>query len=267
MSLGNQYSAVPDVAALQSFVNVVGHRWTREPYHDAPDSAESSSVSLASSDPSKTATVGDSHLLRQLRRQNYNAEAHHSVRITDVMPLLEDVTAELRVACSGGLGVVQAVLDNINTRRYNFRKRATYRAEATALVSELDGAVERLRTALHEFSESRRLLLIEPFEPILKQTKLDSPMPLRSLYIAYVFSANLIVLSEAVLALAELVQATASKRTTSRLWGPAGLRALVTAMTSRGDVSEQAAGEDTVPQASKEVQKEERTYSESENIG
>ena len=74
---------------------------------------------------------------------------------------------------------------------------------------------------------------------------------------------------DAVDAYAEVVQATAAKRTRPRLWGPAGLRALVTAITSRsdGDVSEQAAGEDSVPQASEEVQKEERVFSQSDFIG
>ncbi|KAF7792649.1 hypothetical protein EIP86_003746 [Pleurotus ostreatoroseus] len=250
-------------SALQSFVNVVGHPWTREPYHDAPSTAESSSVSLSTLDSSRTVAVGDTHLLRQLRKRNHSAEAAHAVRITDVLPLIEDVTSELRAACSGALGAVQAVLDNINTRRYNFRKRATYRAEADALVVELDAAVERLRSALTEFSERRRLLLVEPFEPMLqKATEDKGPMPLRSLYIAYVFAANLIVLSESALSLAEVVQATAAKRTRPRLWGPAGLHALYTAITSRsdGDVSEQAAGEDSVPQAAEEVQKEERVF-------
>lgn len=74
------------------------------------------------------------------------------------------------------------------------------------------------------------------------------------------FAANLVVLADAVVGLMEYVQLTAHKRTRNRMWAPGGLRALGRAIVSRGDASDQAAGEDHAPQPDEELYDEEAPY-------
>lgn len=239
--------------AFHMFVRFAGHRTARSP--DEPPSAQASSASDSSDD---TPYVGDTALLRQLREQHRVAESTYSVRMKDVLPNIEDATADLRAACSNGLGATKALLDGINMRRYS-RKGAR---ESDQQLADLDAALERLRASLAEFKSSRRMQLLQPYEPVFEDLKTKKgPVPFRGLYVSFVFAANLIVLSDSIIHLMELVQTTAGKRKKNRLWAPGGLRAIGKALLSRGDVSDQAAGEDETPPAEEEVTREERPYS------
>ncbi len=233
---------------------MVGHpRFTGDSASEQP-----SEPSDASSASVSNVFSGDTYLLRQLRERNNATEAQHSVRVADLLPVIEDATSDLRNACSAGLASVKTLLDGINSRRYA-RKGAT---ESQQQLADLDQAIERLNICLAEFKEHKRLILVEPFQSLLQSADTTKgPMPLRSLYVAYVFAANLVVLASAILKLMETVQATAAKRKKNRLWMPGGLRALAKAIVSRGETSDQAAGEDNVPQAEEEVKKEECAYS------
>lgn len=185
------------------------------------------------------------------------------MRMHDVMPAIEESTADLRTACSNGLRATMTVLDGINTRRYT-RKGAK---ESDQHLADLDTALERLRTVLEEFKNSRRLQLLQPFDSVLEDARVSAPMklrpssvPLRNLYVSFVFAANLVVLTEATIGLMEYVQLTGHKRRKNRLWAPGGLRAIGKAIMSRGDTSDQAVGEDHAPQPDEEVKQEEGPY-------
>lgn len=261
----SQYTHHGFPAAFHTFTKLAGHRSVREP--DQSLSREASASSSADSAITENAHgfAGDTSLLRQLRQENRTAESTYSVRMHDVLPVIEESTADLRTACSDGLRATMTVLDGINTRRYS-RKGAK---ESDQHITDLDGALERLRAALDEFKTSRRLQLLHPFDAVLEDAKAQTPhklrpssVPLRSLHISFVFAASLIVLADAIIALMEYVQLIAHKRRKNRLWAPGGLRALAKALMSRGDTSDQAAGEDHAPQPDEEVKAEEGPYSE-----
>ena len=236
-------------AAFHGFTKLAGHPFI----HVNPDAPESSAASTISK--SSSAFAGDTYLLRQLRSRNHAAETEHNVRLGDVMSAIEDATLELRQACTRGLGAVKAVIDGINMRRY---ARSGAR-ESEALLAELDEAFDHLRACLHEFRTQKRLALVEPFQAMLERAQggslLDADvqgarrghghsLPLRSLYISYVFAANLIVLSDSIVALMVLVQETAAKRKVNRLWAPGGLKALFRLIFVRVPEEQRALGED-----------------------
>lgn len=198
-------------------------------------------------------------MLRQLRERHRTAEAKYSVRMQDVLPVISSATADLRASCIAGLGATQILVDGINLRRYA-RKGAR---ESDQHLQDLDDALERLKVSLESFKSSDRLNLLQPFHAVFADAKVNNfgALPIRSLYVSFVFSSNLIVLSDAVVKLMESVQKTATKRRRNRVWAPGGLRALGKALLSRGEVSDQATGEDNVPQPDEEVKKDEKPYS------
>jgi hypothetical protein len=70
-------------------------------------------------------------------------------------------------------------------------------------------------------------------------------MPLRSLYLGYVFSSTTVIIGEVVLSLVQTVAETSARRRKVRLWGPSSLRHVVNALLKghRKD-EEQAFGEE-----------------------
>lgn len=237
-------------AAFQSFAKLVGHPFSRP-------SDDSQSISTDSDDET---IVADTYLLRQIVEKNQATEAEHNVRIADILPVIRDTSLELREACSNGIGAVKTLVENVNTKRY---ARGT--AESEQCVKTLDATIQDLRDALERFKNEKREQLIEPFETVLRrcQTKRDvSSVPLRSLYISYVYCVNLIVLTDAILALMEVVRSIAAKRLRNRLWAPSQLRAIGKILLSRGDVSDEALGEDETQERDEEIQREAQSYSE-----
>lgn len=201
---------------------------------------------------------GDTRLLRQLRERHRTAETTYSVRMRDVLPVIEEATADLRGACSAGFAATRTVLDGINMRRYARRGAK----ESEQQLADLDAALDRLKTSLAQFKTSRRLQLLRPFEGVIEDARNGNGyVPFRGLYVSYVFAANLIVLADGIITLMELVQSTASKRTKNRLWAPGGLRQVFKALTSRDDVSDRAAGEDNAPEPQMDVTEKEKPYS------
>lgn len=233
----------------------MGHPFSRT-------SDDSQSISTDSDDDT---LIADTYLLRQIVERNHAVEAEHGVRLSDVMPTIRDCSLELREACSGSIGTLKAVIEHINTKRYA-RGEA---AKSEQHIKDLGDSIENLQNALERFKTEKREQLIVPFQSVLRscQTKRDVySVPLRSLYIAYVYSVNLIVLTDGILALMEVARGTVVKRTTNRLWAPSKLRAIGKILLSRGDVSDEALGEDETQErdndADDEIQASSRTYSE-----
>jgi hypothetical protein len=161
----------------------------------------------------------DTFLLQQMYQQNETGERQNSLRLVDLVPLLREVTFELRSAASAALTAVSDTVNFVNTTRWRWA------STANALVEQehrLDSAAERLRSALAEFKATGRLSLLEPFEPHLG----SGNAPLRGLYVCYVFSTSIVVVSEAILTVVETVQRISSKHRKNRLWAPKGLRQL-----------------------------------------
>lgn len=150
---------------------------------------------------------------------NEAGELENSLRLVDLVPLLREATFELRSAASDALTAVTGTINFVNTTRW------CWGSTADALIGQehkLDTAAERLREALAEFRATGRLRLLKPFEPHLDAQS----APLRGLYVCYVFSTSIVVVSEAVLTVAETLQKINAKRRKNRLWAPKGLRQL-----------------------------------------
>jgi hypothetical protein len=168
---------------------------------------------------SQSTGLTDTFLLQQMYQQNEAGERENFLRLVDVAPVLREATFELRSAASDALTAVSGTVNFVNTTRW--RRAST----ANALVEQehvLDSAAERLRSALTEFKATGRLSLLEPFEPHLG----TATAPLRGLYVCYVFSTSIVVVSEAILTVVETVQRISSKHRKNRLWAPKGLRQL-----------------------------------------
>ncbi|KAF5390378.1 hypothetical protein D9757_005305 [Collybiopsis confluens] len=184
-------------------------------------------------------------------------------RVVDVMPLIESATLELREAITAGAVAMRKNLDNINHRRWT--KKADIDSQ---LRQELDGAYERLTTALKNFTQdgqdATRMQILGPFIALLhsEMTKIEQEsLPFRSLFIAFVLGTNLVSLSESILKTMDVVRTTVGKRTKNRLWAPRGLRQIGKLFRVKGvgedengvalgeNVGGQAIGEDGVEEA------------------
>lgn len=118
---------------------------------------------------------------------------------------------------------------------------------------ELDEWAEKLRSALEDFKERRRLELVEPYAALIESEGRSDPaaeqadsiddddigpatamkksfLPLRGLYVSYVFGASLIAVADVILVLVDLVRSKVAKRRKNRLWAPKGLRSLANAV-------------------------------------
>ena len=181
-----------------------------------------SDTSSVNSEANSTSTaVSDGYLLRQFRELNTAAEAEHGVRLVDVLPSIREATADMRTAAADVLTALKALIIAVNTKRYRGGQ-----AEQDARLVALDRALTGLRDAMAAFRADRRFVLLEPYGSVFERVDAGSlrNMPLRSLYLGFVFASNLTMVCTAIVTLAECVTATAAKRAHARLWAPTGLR-------------------------------------------
>ncbi|KAJ6610792.1 hypothetical protein B0H10DRAFT_2059028 [Mycena sp. CBHHK59/15] len=161
----------------------------------------------------------DTYLLRQIHTRNAAREATHSVRPDDVLPLLDSATRALRAESIAALAAVRGMIDHVNTTRW----RRSNSVEAAARTEALDTAAARLTGAITAFVQSGRLALLQPFLPLLENAEERAEdLPLRSLFIAYVFAANVLAIAQAALALVDQVRAIDAKRRRCRNDGAFG---------------------------------------------
>jgi hypothetical protein len=222
--------------------------------------SETSSSITSSSDP-----TAETELIRQLLSRHQDIEERYNVRISDVLPIVKDSTADLRSACSDALTAAMTLLDEINTRRW---KRGNSRVADEEV--KLQEAIDRLRSEFSMFKSTSRFDILQPFLPIL-QSLASLPdhqkhrgVPFRSLTITSVFVAHMVSSSDAILVLTDLVLRTSQKRTRCRLWAPTGLRSLGKALFRResGNALDQPLGDDRPLKEDEVEMKEERMYRE-----
>ncbi|KAJ4488072.1 hypothetical protein J3R30DRAFT_3433086 [Lentinula aciculospora] len=208
-------------------------------------------------------TYNDAHLLRQMATHTLQYENTHRLRILDILPLVESATFELRKAVVAAVAATRKSLDNVN--RHRWTRHPDVDAELTR---ELDAAYESLTMALKEFTQdnqnAKRMHFIKPFLALLQKedgtmlTKAEQEaLPFRSLFIAFVLGTNLVSLSEAVIAMMNIVRSTIAKRQRNRLWAPKGLRKIGKLLKGAGGSGEEADagqvfGEDAIPTKSEE---------------
>ncbi|EPS95103.1 hypothetical protein FOMPIDRAFT_1038634 [Fomitopsis schrenkii] len=212
---------VSRVAAMQGFARIVGHAVHIRPPSTTPSRASTYEVQPDSS--SGETVMGDTQLFRELRglKNRYRDEA---VPLHELFPILHSCTAPLRAAVVETLADTRALLESVNKRRYA-RGSNAHTAECLAT---LEASTARLTSALDAFRSTDRLALLEPFAPYLNPSPGEelpklSAAPFGSLFIAYVFAANLVTLSAAVRTLAQSVGRTAHEHRKNRLWAPGAI--------------------------------------------
>lgn len=206
---------------MQGFARTVGRSTRIRPPSTTPSRA---SMYDAQPDSSSGETVmGDTQLFRELRgsKSRYNDEV---VPLHELFPILHACTAPLRTAIAEVLADTRALMESVNKRRYA-RGSNAHTAECLAT---LEASTARLTSALDAFRTTDRLALLEPFAPYLNPSVEEelpkvSAAPFRSLFIVYVFAANLVTVAAAVRGLAQSVSRTAHKRPKNRLWAPGAI--------------------------------------------
>jgi len=244
---------VTRVSSLQTFARLVG-----EPHSQAfdmsktraPGEASAAASTLPSATPSletlPSATSNDTYLLQQIYRRHDSLEALHSLHIEDLLPVIKDTTAALRQACCDGVDAMQVSIDTVNKRRWR-----TDEAARAKCYERFDATIARLSATLAAFKETDHKRLIEPFMPLLRDAHTKEArraVPLRSLYLSYVFATNIIVVGDVLLSLMHQVRATMEKRKSNRLWAPKGLRAIKKFFTERDHEDGATFGEDRAPE-------------------
>ncbi|KAI0764943.1 hypothetical protein C8Q74DRAFT_1430417 [Fomes fomentarius] len=229
---------VTRLGALSIFAKMIAHPIS-------PPESYSKDTDSTADTITTSVTVGDSFLLRQFREHNTIVEAENNVRLVDILPALREATAEVRATGVEVLAAIQALIVTVNTKRY---KRGS--AEQDARLVELDKKLSALRTAMGDFKSDRRFLILQPYQYLFEQADAGvvKNVPLRSLYLSFVFASNLTTTCNAIISLAENVNHTAAKRTKAKLWFPKGLRAIGKLLRSPLGAGQSAAGEDSQPE-------------------
>ncbi|KAL5521007.1 hypothetical protein ACEPAG_8929 [Sanghuangporus baumii] len=144
------------------------------------------------------------------------------------LPRLRVISMPLREACVNALGACAKAIQDVNTHRWSKGSQSSSDVEKM-----LDAVLENLRHERASFVNDGRLSLADPFVAAIPSLSISSltkalhaTPPLQAFLVASTFSAQLVVVTDAILLLAEFVRSTCAKRRKSRLWAPRGLRAL-----------------------------------------
>lgn len=197
-------------------------RATRDADSESEGSKDSPKLP-ATPDPSTT----DTYLIQQWRTRHIALQEEHHLHFSDLLPVLQSATADVRKTMVAGVAALSASLAFANENRYTM-PWAT-RRDPSVVDVQLDEACNSLDQALKDFKATKRLELLAPYQAVI-----DSAMPmLPGLHINYVYSASLVLVAEVTLSLMEYVRNILSRRSRNRLWAPTGLRAIAHALTRR----------------------------------
>ena len=185
--------------------------------------------------PAPETVSSDTHLLHHVFYPDITRESALKVTLTEVLPRIRDGTADLRAATIEGVVAVQELLTAVNNDRLLSRS-----GPIAPLEERIDAASDKLRKALDSFKERGADVALGAYG-----TKPRADMPLRSLYLGYVFCSTTVVIGEVVLSLVQVVAETSARRRKVRLWGPSSLRHVVKALLKgRRSSEEQGFGEE-----------------------
>ena len=185
--------------------------------------------------PAPEIVSSDTHLLHHVFYPDVTRESALKVTLTEVLPRIRDGTADLRAATIEGVVAVQELIAAINNDRLLSRS-----GPIAPLEERLDAASDKLRKALDSFKEGGADVALGAYG-----IKPRPDMPLRSLYLGYVFCSSTVIIGQVVLSLVQTVAETSARRRKVRLWGPSSLRHVVKALLKGSRKNEeQAFGEE-----------------------
>ncbi|KAI5116968.1 hypothetical protein M0805_002170 [Coniferiporia weirii] len=155
---------------------------------------------------------------------------------------LRAATTPLRESCRSTLVACYSVIEDVNQRRWPWSKPQREGPLAYSdLETKLDTAIEELKQKRASFIDEERPRLTEVFTTALPSLSVSSmrhalhaTTPLRVLIVSLSYAAQLVVIADAIISLAELIRAVCLKRRKCRLWAPRSLRALGKWLISRG---------------------------------
>lgn len=177
----------------------------------------------------------DTHLLHHVFSPDVNRESALNLKLSEILPRVRDVTAELRSATVCGVVAAKDLIAAVNNDRL-FSRSVPIRP----LEEKLDSASDRLRTALSNFRERGADSVLDAYGQKPRADK-----PLRGLYLGYVFCSTAMIIGEVVLSLVQTVAETSARRQRVRLWGPSSLRNMAKALLKgRRRSEEQTFGEE-----------------------
>jgi len=185
--------------------------------------------------PAPATVSSDTHLLHHVFYPDMARESALKLTLPEVLPHLRDATADLRAATMEGVSAVQALITAVNNDRLFSRA-----GPIAPLEKRLDAAGDRLRAALDSLKKRGPNAIFAPYGH-----KPRADMPLRGLYLGYVFCSTTVIIGEVVLSLVQTVAETSARRRKVRPWAPSSLRHVVNAMLKgRRRNEEQAFGEE-----------------------
>ncbi|KAI0291950.1 hypothetical protein BC826DRAFT_1020543 [Russula brevipes] len=185
--------------------------------------------------PAPATVSSDTHLLHHVFYPDIPRESALKLTPSEVLPYVRDATADLRAATIEGVTAVQELITTINSDRLFSRS-----GPIAPLEERLDAVSDRLRTALDSFKEHGATSVLGGYGD-----KPRADMPLRGLYLGYVFGSTTVIIGEVVLSLVQTVAETSARRRKARLWGPSSIRHVMDALLKgRPKNEEQAFGEE-----------------------
>ncbi|KAN0131986.1 Protein of unknown function (DUF2422) domain containing protein [Lactarius tabidus] len=161
--------------------------------------------------------ASDTHLLNHVFNPDVTRESSFKVTLAEALPHVRDATAELRAATIEAVASVQALINVVNTDRLFSGSVSTSQVE-----ERLDASSEKLRAALDSFKEHGTETILGAYGHMPR-----GDMPLRSLYLGYVFGATTVIIGEVMLNLVQTASETSARRRRARLWGPSSLKHFV----------------------------------------
>lgn len=185
--------------------------------------------------PAPVTVSSDTHLLHHVFNPDITRESTLKLTLTEVLPHVREATADLRAATIEGVAATKALIDAVNSDRL-----FSHSGPIGPQEERLDAASDKLRAALDSFKARGTDAILRAYGH-----KPRADMPLRSLYLGYVFGSTTVVIGEVVLSLVQTVAETSARRRRVRLWGPSSLMHVVKAvLKGRRRNEEQAFGEE-----------------------
>ncbi|KAF8530979.1 hypothetical protein JB92DRAFT_3105728 [Gautieria morchelliformis] len=172
------------------------------------------------------------------RERHGRGEAGQTVRREELLTLLHAATADLRSACVSGLRIAETLITRVNTTRW---------WKPVDPEPDIDRRLDELRHAAEHFKQARRLEVLDPFKGLTVPVQDETMPPMRVLFDAFVFEANLVWAADAIIALLEILSETADRRPKARLWAPKSLRTLWKVLAMRQDSSADSFDGDAPP--------------------
>ncbi|KIY48354.1 hypothetical protein FISHEDRAFT_43559 [Fistulina hepatica ATCC 64428] len=199
---------------------------------------------------SGTATPRVADRMTRLHHRVQERERRHGHGLDDLVPILADLSADLRSACESATRTFTEWCSGCRNGRWIGLLRRASPEQVERRQAELVARVKTLEDALAEFQAVKRKQLLKPYEKcfdpqtgalredIVKAGAVHPDMfSVRSLFTCFVFSDALEAFAERLIRLMQVVVDIDRRRPNPRLWAPTGLRKLWKLAVSRDSES------------------------------